>query len=325
MTAYNAATFIGPAIESVLAQSFSDFEFLIVDDGSRDATPEIIASCADPRIRILTNTENIGLIRSLNLGLDHARGEFVARMDADDVSLPKRFEEQVRFLDAHPRIGLCGTAVETFGARTEYWCGETDPARLKCLLLFEANINHPTVMFRRTLIERHRIRYDPRYPHAEDYAAWACLGDVSELANIAVAHVRYRLHDSSVSHANRDAQNASADKVRRGQLAKLGIDASDRQLHVHSTLARGAPHTLGIEIDEGESWLLDLLQANRVSGYCDRAALSAVLYEKWFKLCRAHRARQPAASGRFLASPLAQGRPLPGRLVDAGRLLLGLG
>lgn len=322
MAAYNGAEYLPAAIDSILNQTYGDFEFIIIDDGSTDETPEVIRRYSDPRICAVRNPQNIGLIGSLNRGLDMARGELVARMDADDESLPNRFEEQVRFLDAHPEIGVCGTAIETFGTRVENRTVECDSARLRCMLLFETGLNHNTVILRRSLIQEHNLRYDPDYPHAEDYELWARLADVTEFANLPDKLVRYRLHPESVSHANRSVQQQTADRIRREQLAKVGIVPTEEQMILHTTLMRGAPHTLALNIDDAEAWLVSLLEANRRTHYCDHTALATMLYEMWFKLCRAHRARLGSAALRFLRSPIARELSMINFAADAMRLFV---
>lgn len=322
MAAYNAAAYLRAAIESVLRQSFGDFEFIIVDDGSTDATAEIVASYDDRRILVLRNPENLGLIASLNRGLSQARGEFIARMDADDESLAQRFEKQLRFLDEHPDVGLCGTAFDTMGDRSERWPVVHEPARLKCQLLFDTGISHPTVMFRRELMLRHGLYYDPAYRHAEDYELWARFAEVTEIANVPAVLLKYRLHPQSISHTNRDYQRQLSDGIRRRMLDRLGVSADEREMRIHTTLMRGAPHTLALDVDEAEAWLVRMLRANRGSRYCDQAALSSLLYELWFKLCRAQRGRLRSAGLRFVRSPVAQQLPVPNRLADSGRLFL---
>jgi glycosyltransferase involved in cell wall biosynthesis len=322
MAAYNAAAYLRAAIESVLHQSFGDFEFIIVDDGSTDATAGIVGSYDDRRILVLRNPENLGLIASLNRGLNQARGEFIARMDADDESLAQRFEKQLRFLDEHPEVGLCGTAFDTMGDRSERWPVVHEPARLKCQLLFDTGISHPTVMFRRELMLRHGLYYDPAYRHAEDYELWARFAEVTEIANVPAVLLKYRLHPQSISHTNRDYQRQLSDGIRRRMLDRLGVSADEREMRIHTTLMRGAPHTLALDVDEAEAWLVRMLRANRRSRYCDQGALSSLLYELWFMLCRAQRGRLRSAGLRFVRSPVAQQLPVPNRLADSGRLFL---
>ena len=119
MPAYNAEKYINEAIDSILAQTFTDFEFIIIDDGSTDSTCAIVESYSDSRIRFFKNEHNLGVAATLNRGLDLARGEYIARMDADDISLPTRFEKQAAYMDSHPDVVVCGTGVECFGARHE--------------------------------------------------------------------------------------------------------------------------------------------------------------------------------------------------------------
>lgn len=322
MAAYNAAEHLSAAIDSILGQTFEDFELIVIDDGSTDETSAIIQGYQDPRLRPVRNPRNLGLIASLNRGLDLARGEFVARMDADDESLPRRFEEQVRFLDAHPEIGLCGTAIETFGARSERWALECEPARVRCQMLFDPGLSHPTVMFRRSIQARHNLRYDPAYLHAEDYALWVRFAAVTQVANLPSVLLGYRLHPHSISHSNRDTQRQTADRVRREQIQRLGIEPTEHQMAIHTTLMRGAPHTLTLDLDEAEAWLSTLLEANRRTGFVEQMVLSSMLYEKWFKLCRAHRPQTRSIVRRFLASSLGTGTPWFNRLADSLRLLV---
>jgi glycosyltransferase involved in cell wall biosynthesis len=109
MSVYNGEKYLRQAIESILQQTYTDFEFIIIDDGSTDSSREIIQSYDDKRIRLVINEQNIGLTKSLNKGIRLAKGEFIARMDADDISLPQRFEKQVAYLDSHPEVGVLGT------------------------------------------------------------------------------------------------------------------------------------------------------------------------------------------------------------------------
>jgi glycosyltransferase involved in cell wall biosynthesis len=322
MAAYNAAEHLSGAIDSILGQTFENFELIVIDDGSKDDTSAIIHGYADPRLRPVRNPHNLGLIASLNRGLDLARGEFIARMDADDEALPRRFEEQIRFLDAHPEIGLCGTAIETFGVRTERWALECEPARVRCQMLFDPGLSHPTVMFRRSILLQHDLRYDPAYLHAEDYALWVRFAAVAQVANLPSVLLRYRLHPHSVSHNHRDTQRRTADRVRREQVQRLGIEPTERQMTVHATLMRGAPHTLTLGLDETEAWLSTLLEANRRTGFVEQKVLSSMLYEKWFRLCRAHRPQTRSIARRFLMSSVGAEIPWLKRLADGLRLLV---
>jgi hypothetical protein len=187
-------------------------------------------------------------------------------------------------------------------------------------MLFDPGLSHPTAMFRRAILEAKHLRYDPAYPHAEDYALWIRIAAATEVANLPDVLLRYRIHGDSVSHTHRGKQLESAARVRREQIQSLGITPTERQIGIHTTLMRGAPHTLELDIDEAEAWLIALLEANRRTGYCPQETLSAMLYETWFKLCRAHRTKIGSVARRFLRSPVASGVAWPGRLLDGARL-----
>ena len=138
MPAYNAEQYISEAIESILGQTFADFEFIIIDDGSSDSTSGIIASYKDSRIRYFRNEKNLGIVGALNRGLALAAGEYIARMDADDISLPERFQTQCAYMEKHPDVGVCGTAIKVFGKNMEEYDRffSTNKADLKAELLF---------------------------------------------------------------------------------------------------------------------------------------------------------------------------------------------
>lgn len=235
---YNGAAFLRTAIDSILGQTCADFELLILDDGSTDDSREIAASYADPRIRRVDNGQNLGLIATLNRGLELARGEFIARMDADDISLPRRLARQVAFLEGHPKVGLCGTWFERFsrrGSLTVRMPEQHGPLRL--FLLFDNPFLHSSIMLRRSLVERHGLRYDPAYPHSEDYELWARCAELTQLANLPDVLVRYRDHPANISHRFGREQDAANGAVRARLLRSLGLVASATDLARHHALA----------------------------------------------------------------------------------------
>src|SRR5262245_60726064 len=139
MPVYNGEAYLHEAIDSMLAQTCADFELLVLNDGSRDRSGEIARSYADPRVRLVENQANLGVVPTLNRGLDLARGAFIARMDADDRSLPERLARQLAFLRAHSEVGICGTWMEAIGEGAGYmWRYPADHERIRCALLFES-------------------------------------------------------------------------------------------------------------------------------------------------------------------------------------------
>jgi hypothetical protein len=213
MPVHNGAAYLRAAIESVLAQTLADFELLIVDDGSTDATPDILATFDDPRIVVVRNPTNLGLVASLNLGIERARGAYIARMDADDLCMRGRLWAQARYLDRHPEIGLLGTAFVRIDAQGEVifpaWLapGETvenTAGYLGWSLLWRTSIQHPTAMIRRSALGA--MRYDAAYFTAEDYELWARMGHVTGVARLPGAYLSYRTNPAGVSLTQQQKQ-----------------------------------------------------------------------------------------------------------------------
>jgi glycosyltransferase involved in cell wall biosynthesis len=222
MPVYNGERFLREAVESILTQTLTDFEFLIIDDGSTDTSGEIIRSYADPRIRFESNGVNLGLVPTLNRGLNLARGAFVARMDVDDVSLPERLARQAAFLSAHPDIGVVGAAfqrVDGDGRRGKVIRHPTEPGVILWHLFFLCPLGHPTVMMRTALVvEAGGYRTDMR--EAEDYELWARLRTRTRLANLPTVLVLYRDHPASKSLRGADQVGTATAQVAQALIAE---------------------------------------------------------------------------------------------------------
>ena len=218
MPVYNAAAVVGEAVESILNQTFGDFEFIIVDDGSADDSGRILREYArrDDRIKLYTQ-ENGGLIPSLNRCCRIAQGRYIARMDADDISLPTRFEKQFRFLEAHAEIGVLGTWIQDIdehGTPRTAWPVPTDPAVIRWFLMFGNCIAHASVMMRREVLERAGY-YRADALHVEDYDLWIRVSEFTGVANFPEVLLYYRLSGESVSGRNRLLQDQHTLEVRR--------------------------------------------------------------------------------------------------------------
>ncbi len=210
MSVYNGQRFLRGAIDSILAQTLSQLEFIIVDDGSTDATCEILNSYADRRIIRVQNQHNIGLPQSLNKGLSLAIGEYIARMDADDLSMPTRLEQQASFLDATPEVGVVGASIQFIdeaGRPTRKWSCPRGPMATKWQLLFNSPLAHPAAMMRRVVIDElpgdHVYDPDPAVRQAEDYDLWARLSAITAIANLGDTLLYYRTHGEQLSRCQR--------------------------------------------------------------------------------------------------------------------------
>ena len=287
MPVYNGEEHLREAIESILGQTFTDFEFLIVDDGSTDRSVEVVGAYRDSRIRLVRNEANVGLIATLNRGLDLAGGEFVCRMDQDDISLPERIARQAAFLDAHPGVGACGAWFRKFGAGREKvvrW--ETEPDGIRCGLLFDSMLGHPTVMLRRELFDRSGLRYDPAYKNAEDYELWVRVAEQCELANLGEVLLHYRVHPAQITQRASAGQRETAGKVRLALLRKMGIDPSPEEFAIHQAVSTCVCGGIDDLFPKAEEWLCRLKDANDRARIYPEPAFSRVLVERWLTFCK---------------------------------------
>lgn len=236
MPVYNAERYVREAIESILAQTFGDFEFVLVDDGSTDGSTEILREYVrnDPRI-VLLERERAGLTSALNRGLDSTTGEFVARMDADDISLPERLDLQVKFLRKTPEVVAVGgqaIAIDEDGdcireliklVRHE----EIDGRLLGRSPLARGSLIHPSVTMRRSAVFQVG-KYRPEFEPAEDRDLWLRLAEIGKLANIPDLVLKYRIHNRSVSHVRSAEQHAAAMRVIRAAHHRRGLTLPER-------------------------------------------------------------------------------------------------
>ena len=211
MSVYNGAPWVREAVESVLAQTASDLELIVVDDGSTDATPELLGAIRDVRLRV-ERQSRAGLTRSLNRALQFSTAPLVARMDADDVALPERFAKQLAFLEAHPNVGLLGTGCQEISLSGEILRTITPPAddeAIRRALIRENPFIHSSVVMRRASVEAVG-GYDETLPVAQDYDLWIRMSRVTRLANLPEPLVLRRLTPGRVSSA-RDTDRLKAE------------------------------------------------------------------------------------------------------------------
>lgn len=213
MPVYNCELYVEVAIQSILNQTFKNFELIIIDDASKDKTAAIVRSFVDPRIVFIDKSVNTGYTASLNCGLEKAKGKYIARMDGDDISVPERLERQFQFLEANPDFVLCGTWVQIISTK-QIIKHPSEHEDIKSALLTYCPIAHPSVLFRTSFFRNHKLKYDLDMEPAEDYDLWTKLVMMGKMANIPSVLLYYRIHNSQVSNVEMIKQNKNAELCR---------------------------------------------------------------------------------------------------------------
>lgn len=225
MPAYNAEKYIIEAIESILKQSFTDFELIIINDCSQDSTSQLLTNYAlkDSRIVIINNDRNLGVSDSLNKGLEIAQGKYIARMDADDIADKKRFEVQVAYMDAHPDTVLCGSSIEFInesGKALGYRNYPTGNDVLKKQLPISNPFAHPTVLINRSLLNNFKLKYSKDYPRCEDYHLWFQIAQFGKFHNCSEPLLKYRLNPSALKSTACKAMLCDTIRLKKSQFRK---------------------------------------------------------------------------------------------------------
>lgn len=225
MPVYNASLFLREAIDSILEQTYTDFELIIINDGSTDNSEDIIGYYTDNRIVYLRNKTNLKLIESLNKGLRHAKGKYIARMDSDDMALPNRLALQVEYMEKHCDVVLCGSQIEYIDENGVLLQNSPvypiEGADLISYSLFKSPIAHPAAMMRRNVLVVHNIYYDADYPHAEDVRLWFELMKYGRVVNLSQKLLKYRISEGQVTNRHREQQKISAFNARNEFVIQL--------------------------------------------------------------------------------------------------------
>jgi glycosyltransferase involved in cell wall biosynthesis len=301
---------VGIAVDSILSQTFSDFELLVIDDGSIDRTIDVVRSCSDPRIRLVCNNTNLGVATTRNKGIQLARGEYLAFFDSDDWAYPERLAKQTAFLDNHPDYAAVGSWIE--------WMSEaghpsgrikrkpTSPEEIAAWRLFQQGIENSASMARTDVLRAYRHREE--FDICEDFDFWARIAASHKLTALPEVLVRRRIHAGQLTKEKAARTQERRLAIYAAQLQLLGVSFTDTDLKRHSLLRsmrkRGFRPDLTY-VEWAETWLLRLQAANHRAGCYPEPAFSQLLGRFWLKVC------WHAASGegltilwRFWWSPL---------------------
>lgn len=216
LPAHNASAYIDAALESILKQTYDNLEVILLDDGSTDNTWDIINRYQDERITLIRIQPNKGLIHALNYSLSLAKGKYIARMDADDISRPHRIAQQVAFMESQPSYVVCASSVIYFNGNKQT-CKINFPQKheeiMACLTLFQRWMCHPSALIRRACIVEHNITYRQEYEQAEDYHLWGELAKYGKLHNLEDPLLHYQIHEGQVSVKHHSTQLQSSRKI----------------------------------------------------------------------------------------------------------------
>jgi glycosyltransferase involved in cell wall biosynthesis len=285
MSVYNGETYLREAIDSVLHQSYSNFEFIIINDGSSDKSLPIIKSYTDNRIILIDNDGNKGLIYSLNKGLEIAKGAYIARMDADDVCLPERFDLQVNQFLNNPKAMIIGSDYYLLTEnKLRYIKNINDSDYQKAVLLFAPCFCHPTVMMKNIFNEK-SIYYNQNFIHAEDYKLWTDLYAFGDYLNINKPLLKYRNHSSQISNLKKDSQLTISSLIREQYLKQLNFSLSPHQFEILNFIGNNNFIESISTLMDIEKCLLYLQMENTIKKSFNNQSFKRFMFKFWLDSC----------------------------------------
>lgn len=228
MPVFNTALYLREAMDSILSQTFADFELIVLDDCSPDNAEEILDAYDDPRIVRYKGEKNAGLSNVLNVGIGMARGKYIARMDSDDISMPNRLQIQVDYLETHPKVDLVSVGMQLFGAREATWIREQNVEKVKIEALFHSPVLHASSVWRKDSFEKHGLRFRQEMVPAEDYDLWTrAMLQGLKLVNLPEVLYEYRIHEAQAT-VQTDKTAAKSREVQMAYLQEALPSLSDK-------------------------------------------------------------------------------------------------
>jgi glycosyltransferase involved in cell wall biosynthesis len=247
-----------------------------------------MSSYTDPRIRIIHNEKNIGLVNTLNKGLELANGEYIVRMDCDDMSSRNRLSVQVKFMDTHKNIGVSGSyyylLLDGKKATADFPLSEKE---MKCYMIFNCPIAHPTAIVRNSILRNENLRYRSEYAHSEDFDLWSRISEKYELANVSDILLNYRVHANQITgnvHLA-DQRYISVNGIRGRHLNRMGVFPLAEEVVIHNLVSDGKKADNKEELDRAEEWLKKLVSENDQHKKLDKHSFEKIILERWLRMC----------------------------------------
>ncbi|GAB4027548.1 MAG: hypothetical protein Fur0011_5910 [Candidatus Microgenomates bacterium] len=260
---YNAGAYLSEALDSIMNQTFTNFEVLLINDGSTDDSNIIIDKYKKKykNIKVINNRMNLGLIATLNKGLEVVKSKYIARMDSDDIASIDRLRVQVEYMENNPEIDISGTWIEVFGKYNYLWKTPITHDEIVAKLMFECSIAHPSVMLKTNSLKRYNLKYPIQYKNAEDYGLWMLASRKLKFANIPQTLLRYRTHNRQIGFSEQKSQQVASQRVRIKQVRRLLKPTSMENL-IHAKLGSWVPLTNFSELITTTKWLYKLHASN---------------------------------------------------------------
>lgn len=275
---YNGERYLREAIDSVLAQTYRDFELWVCNDGSTDGTVDIVDSYIDPRIRRVDNPHNMGLVATLNHAFSLVESPYIARMDDDDLWHPEKLELQMKLLESRPEVGVCGTSIHKFGDADAIHVFPEESDALKVGLLFYCMMSHPSVVYRRSMLIETGLSYRQDYFPAEDYKMWVDVLKHSHIFNLQQPLVEYRQHGGQICREKKEEQVVLERKLREEQLRLVFPDPTDEELQFHLDRFTSLQPNSDKEVKRFRSWAKKICSANQKRGYVNPEVMRSELW-----------------------------------------------
>lgn len=307
---YNGEHYLGTAIDSILAQTYTDFELVIINDGSTDHSSKLISEYDDFRIRIIENETNLGLTATRNIGLENSKGEYIAILDCDDYAHSNRLAEQVTYLDDNPDFALVGSWAEVLrddvhgDGEFEILKFDAPVEHIPSILLFSNYFVQSSVMLRKSVIPEPAYR---DFAPAEDYDLWVRLAKEHKLGILQYPLVRYRIHELNISQRQASIQEEAVREIISAQLHALGIKPSNEEMELHRLLVAEKSEMSHERLRAVEEWLKKIKAANNTQQIYDSTALFYVVGARWKTACKHLCEEHPGAFFKCLASELSKG------------------
>lgn len=289
---YNVEKYVEESINSILDQTYKNLEVIAINDCSTDGTGDLLDKIAskDPRVKVFTNEANLKLIKTLNKGISLCNGKYIARMDADDISLPTRIEKEVSFLEKNKDHDI--VSVQFYAFRSENPSkrdlnhSPTRDQELRAFILFRSGICHPAVMIRRRVFTELGLKFEAEYLHVEDYALWSEAIYKTKIANLSEPLLLYRVHQQQISTLYEELQTENKKKVFKIHCQHLGLPTDDGYMDIYNSVAECVPsHSSLSYLGKCESFMLSLLELNARKPFCDATYLQKILSLYWLRLC----------------------------------------